>query len=69
MLIQPFLLYYVNQVVVTLTGVFKQNLQKKKKEVCIKIRRHLQWPPVSLTWRLDREMGRRLILHETGFTR
>ena len=23
----------------------------------------------SLAWRLDREIGRRLILHETGFTR
>ena len=23
----------------------------------------------SLAWRLDREIGRRLLLHETGFTR
>ena len=29
----------------------------------------LQQLAVSLTWRLDREMRRRLILHETGFTR
>ena len=29
----------------------------------------LQQLAISLTWRLDREMRRRLILHETGFTR
>ena len=29
----------------------------------------LQRQSVSLAWRLDREMRRRLILHETGFTR
>ena len=29
----------------------------------------LQWHSVSLAWRLDQEMRRRLILHETAFTR
>ena len=29
----------------------------------------LQRRPVSLAWRLDREMRRRLILHKTGFAR
>ena len=29
----------------------------------------LQLHSVSLVWRLDREMGRRLILHKTGFNR
>ena len=37
-LIQPFLLYYVNHIVVMLTSSFKQNLRKKRKEVCIKTR-------------------------------
>ena len=37
-LIQPFLLYYVNHVVVMLTFFFEQNFHKKKKEVCIKTR-------------------------------
>ena len=32
-------------------------------------RRRLQRPPVSLAWRLDREMRMQLVLHETGFTR
>ena len=31
-------------------------------------RGRLQRPPLLLAWRLDREMSRRLILHETGFT-
>ena len=34
-----------------------------------KTRRRLQRLPVSLAWRLDREMRMRLILHKTGFTR
>ena len=37
-LIQLFLLYYVNHVVVMLTFFFQQNFHKKKKEVCIKTR-------------------------------
>ena len=32
-------------------------------------RMRLQQHSVSLAWRLDREMRRRSILHETGFTR
>ena len=36
-LIQPFLLYYVNHIVVMLTSSFKQNLRKRR-EVCIKTR-------------------------------
>ena len=36
--IQPFLLYYVNHVFLTLTSIFKQNLHQKRKEVCIKTR-------------------------------
>ena len=34
----------------------------------IKTRTLLQRHPLSLAWRLDRKMRRRLILHETGFT-
>ena len=37
-LIQPFLLYYVNHVFLIQTGIFKQNFHKKRKEVCIKTR-------------------------------
>ena len=35
----------------------------------LKTRTLLQRPSVWLAWRLDREMRRRLILHETGFPR
>ena len=35
-LIQPFLLYYVNHVFLIQTGIFKHNFHKKRKEVCIK---------------------------------
>ena len=37
-LIQPFLLYYVNYVFLIQTGIFKHNFHKKRKEVCIKTR-------------------------------
>ena len=38
-LMQPFLLYYVNHVVLMLTSIFfLHNFHKKKKEVCIKRR-------------------------------
>ena len=37
-LIQPFLLCYVNNVVFMLTSIFKHNFHKKRKEVCIKTR-------------------------------
>ena len=37
-LIQPFLLYYVNHVFLMLTSIFKQNLHCKRNEVCIKTR-------------------------------
>ena len=37
-LIQPFLLYYVNHVFLIETGIFKHNFHKKRKEVCIKTR-------------------------------
>ena len=35
-LIQPFLLYYLNHVFLMLTSIFKQNLHYKRNEVCIK---------------------------------
>ena len=39
-LMQTILLYYVNQVILTLTSInfFKDNFHNKAKEVCIKIR-------------------------------
>ena len=37
-LIQPFLLYYVNHVFLIQTGIFEHNFHKKRKEVCIKTR-------------------------------
>ena len=37
-LIQTFLLYYVNQVILMLTSIFKDNFHNKAKEVCIKTR-------------------------------
>ena len=37
-LIQPFLLCYVNHFVLMLTSIFKYNFHKKRKEVCIKTR-------------------------------
>ena len=37
-LIQPFLLYYVNHVFLMLTSIFKQNLHYERNEVCIKTR-------------------------------
>ena len=36
-LIQPFLLYYVNHVVLMPTGIFQHNFHKKRKEVCNKV--------------------------------
>ena len=35
-LIQPFLIYYVNHVFLMLTSIFRQNLHFKKEAVCIK---------------------------------
>ena len=35
-LIQPFLLYYVNIFFLMLTSIFKHDFHEKKKEVCIK---------------------------------
>ena len=37
-LIQTFLLYYVNQVILTLTSIFQGQFSKQSKEVCIKTR-------------------------------
>ena len=37
-LIQPFLLHYVNLVVLMLTSIFEYNFLKKRKKVCIKTR-------------------------------
>ena len=37
-LIQTFLLYYVNQVTLMPTSIFKDNFHNKAKEVCIKTR-------------------------------
>ena len=37
-LIQPFLLCYVNHIFLMLTSIFKHNFHKKRKEVCIKTR-------------------------------
>ena len=37
-LIQPFLLGYVNHVFLMLTGIFEQNLHLEREEVCIKTR-------------------------------
>ena len=37
-LIQSFLLYYVNHVFLIQTGIFEHNFHKKRKEVCIKTR-------------------------------
>ena len=37
-LIQPFLLYKVNHVVLLLSSIFKLNLHQKREEVCIKTR-------------------------------
>ena len=37
-LIQTFLFYYVNQVVLMLTSIFKDNFHNKAKQVCIKTR-------------------------------
>ena len=37
-LIQTFLLYYVNSVFLMLTSIFKHNFHEEKKEVCIKTR-------------------------------
>ena len=37
-LIHPFLLYYVNHVVLMLTCIFEYNFHKKRKKVCIKTR-------------------------------
>ena len=37
-LIQTFLFYYVNQVVLMLISIFKDNFHNKAKQVCIKAR-------------------------------
>ena len=37
-LIQPFLLHYVNHVVLMLISIFEYNFHKKRKKVCIKTR-------------------------------
>ena len=37
-LIQTFLLYYINNVFLMLTSIFKHNFHEEKKEVCIKTR-------------------------------
>ena len=42
-LIQPFLLYYVNHVALMLTGIFKHNFHKKRKRFVSKQDQLLSW--------------------------
>ena len=57
----------VQSSLLTFFSVCNTHVALVKKRTRTRLQR--QWHSVLLAWRLDREMRRRLILHETGFTR
>ena len=53
-LIQTFLFYYVNQVVLMLISIFKDNFHNKAKQVCIKARsNHIHSKGTKPTWSIN----------------
>ena len=50
-LIQTFLLYYVNQVILMLTSIFQEKFHNKAKKVCIKTRSPApSLPSITVKW-------------------
>ena len=50
-LIQSFLLYYVNQVILMLTSIFQEKFHNKAKKVCIKTRSPApSLPSITVKW-------------------
>ena len=59
-LIQTFLLYYVNQVILMLTSIFQEQFHNKAERVCIKTRSpSASLPSITVKWPIENQKFKR----------